>query len=287
MQSRATWAVVSALLFASCRSDRPPTPADAPMSTPSQPAAVDPTTLTYIATDFAFHGPAQVPAGVVTIRLANKGKEFHQLQLVRLAGGKTVADFASAMKDHGPPPEWAAWVGGPTAAQPGSEVNSTQMLSPGQYAVLCLIPSSDLVAHSTKGMVASLHVTSPSSTPAAEPEADIVATLTDYDFKFSSPLTPGLHVIRVENAGPQAHELVLLKLAPGSSLQDFAVWAEKMQGPPPAEGVGGIAILDNDLHSQFSVNLEPGEYGLFCFVPDMKDGKPHLMHGMAKQIKVG
>ena len=34
------------------------------------------------------------------------------------------------------------------------------------------------------------------------------------------------------------------------------------------------------------VDLEPGEYGLFCFLPDAKDGKPHVAHGMVKQITV-
>ena len=37
----------------------------------------------------------------------------------------------------------------------------------------------------------------------------------------------------------------------------------------------------------FTADLAPGDYGLICFVPDAKDGKPHLMHGMMKQITVG
>lgn len=32
--------------------------------------------------------------------------------------------------------------------------------------------------------------------------------------------------------------------------------------------------------------VTPGDYGLMCFVADAKDGKPHLVHGMVKTIKV-
>ena len=30
----------------------------------------------------------------------------------------------------------------------------------------------------------------------------------------------------VENAGPQVHEVVMVKLSPGKTIEDFAMWAE-------------------------------------------------------------
>jgi hypothetical protein len=39
-------------------------------------------------------------------------------------------------------------------------------------------------------------------------------------------------------------------------------------------------------HAFVDLDLEPGEYGLICFLPDMKDGKPHFHHGMVKKITV-
>jgi hypothetical protein len=33
--------------------------------------------------------------------------------------------------------------------------------------------------------------------------------------------------------------------------------------------------------------LEAGNYGLICFFPDTRDGKPHLVHGMMTNVKVG
>jgi len=36
----------------------------------------------------------------------------------------------------------------------------------------------------------------------------------------------------------------------------------------------------------FTADFTPGNYILMCFLPDAKDGKPHLAHGMTKQITV-
>jgi hypothetical protein len=40
------------------------------------------------------------------------------------------------------------------------------------------------------------------------------------------------------------------------------------------------------MHASIDVTFIPGQYALLCFVPDMKDGKPHFAHGMAKLIEV-
>jgi hypothetical protein len=45
--------------------------------------------------------------------------------------------------------------------------------------------------------------------------------------------------------------------------------------------------MDGGRHAYINANLEPGNYALVCFMPDAKDGKPHLMHGMIKEVKVG
>jgi plastocyanin len=223
------------------------------------------------------------------MRLVNNGKELHHAQMIRIEDGKTMADIAKALKNPGPPPSWVKWVGGPNAVLPGKETRATSALTPGLYAYLCFIPSPDRVIHASKGMVLPFEVTpAPASAAAGLPAPDVTITLVDYDFQISHPLTAGKRTILVENAGPQPHELALLKLAPGKSVAAFAAWdAGGMKGPPPAEPIGGVVALDKGANATFTVDLTPGEYGLLCFVPDTKDGKPHLAHGMIKTIKVG
>lgn len=84
MRTRAAGALLSIAVSAvatSCTADRATKGADSAAASPpsttaaATTASVAPTTVTFTATDFAFTGPAQVPAGVVTIRLVNQGKE--------------------------------------------------------------------------------------------------------------------------------------------------------------------------------------------------------------------
>ena len=278
---------------AACRSDRgqTSTPADtaaAAAAATTVPAAAPPGEMIHVvATDFKFKLPESIPAGAVTFHMMNEGKQLHHAQLVRLDDGKTVADLAAAFKVEGPPPPWAHFLGGPNGTAPGSAAVSTAVLAPGQYAVLCFIPGPDGVPHVAKGMLQGFRVV-PSSAGSTLPAAADTIRISDYDFAPSRPLTAGSHTILVQNDGPQPHELVLLHLNPGKTVRDFGVWATSggMKGPPPALPVGGVAVLDHGAGATFTADLAKGDYAFICFVPDAKDGKPHVEHGMAKQFRI-
>jgi hypothetical protein len=279
--------LIAAGTFAGCKSDRPAGGTGITPATATEASKAAPAIVTVTATDFRFDAPATAPAGAVTIHLINHGKELHQVQLVKLENGKTAADFAKALQTPGPPPSWIKFVGGPNGIAPGQEARATSVLAPGSYMYLCFIPSQDGVMHAAKGMVRPFEVTATSGAMAEAPAADVTITLTDYAFDSSQPLTAGAHTILVKNAGPQAHEIVLLRLPPGKKAEDFGRWAETgMKGPPPAEPLGGVGFLDKGLEGSFTADLTPGDYGFICFVPDAKDGKPHLAHGMMKTITV-
>ena len=240
-----------------------------------------------IASDFSFQAPDELPAGPTTFRLVNRGPAIHHAQIMRLEDGKTLEDLLAAFQSHGPPPAWLKAVGGPNAPDPGAEAIGTVVLEPGNYAIVCFVDMPDHIPHFVKGMVRAFRVTPALvQASATEPRADATMTLSDYDFQLSAPLTAGRRTIRVENAGPQAHEVELVRLAPGKTAQDLMGWMQEMQGPPPGSAIGGVAGLDPGRHASFTADLTPGEYVLICFIPDSKDGKPHLAHGMMKTITV-
>ncbi len=282
-------ALVAAGILGGCQSNRSDTATGDSASTRSQSTATRATTVNVTAKDFAFDAPARVPAGLVTMQLANNGSELHHAQVIRLEEGKTLADLGQAMKSHGPPPAWVKFVGGPNAIPPGKNANATAVLEPGRYAYLCFVWGPDKVMHVNKGMVREFEVVDSASNGARElPAADITINLVDYDFQQSQPLTPGRKTILVTNDGPQPHEVALVKLEPGKKVEEFAYWVENgLKGPPPAQPVGGIVMLDKGAKGTFTADLTAGNYGLICFFPDAKDGKPHLAHGMMKTIKVG
>jgi uncharacterized cupredoxin-like copper-binding protein len=288
LRCSAALTLVAAGVLAGCKSDRPGSGTGSSPATATESAKAAPATVTVTATDYGFDAPATAPAGAVTIHLINHGKELHQVQLIKLENGKTAADLAKAMRTPGPTPSWVKFVGGPNGIAPGQEARATSVLAPGRYVFLCFIPSQDGVMHAAKGMVRPFEVTAASTASTAEaPAADVTITLTDYAFNSSQPLTAGPHTILVKNTGPQPHEIVLLKLPPGKKAEDFGRWAETgMKGPPPAEPLGGVGFLDKGLQGSFTADLTPGDYGFICFVPDAKDGKPHLAHGMMRTITV-
>src|SRR4029078_2361359 len=63
-------------------------------------------------------------------------------------------------------------------------------------------------------------------------------------------------------------------------------YADKVDGPPPGDGLGGITAMIPGATEYFTANLTPGNYVMICFVPDAKDGKPHSDHGMVKEFTV-
>jgi hypothetical protein len=150
----------------------------------------------------------------------------------------------------------------------------------------CMIPSDDGVPHLMKGMIRPLTVVRAASR-AELPDADVQLTLRDYSFTLSQRLTPGRHRIEVRNAANQSHEIELVKLLPGKTTQDLLSWLEKMQGAPVGMAVGGVSPLAPASQSMFTVDLSPGKYVLLCFLPDARDHKSHLSHGMVQEIEVG
>ena len=110
--------------------------------------------------------------------------------------------------------------------------------------------------------------------------------LLDFDFAIQGELRPGLTTFRVENSASQPHEVFLIALDRGATVQQALAWLENPQGPPPFSAQGGVAFLSTGQANNFSVRLRAGDYGLICFIPDANDGRPHFAHGMIRQITV-
>jgi uncharacterized cupredoxin-like copper-binding protein len=273
--------IVALLAFAAAGCAKKPAPA------PSQQAG--PNHVIVTAQDFAFTAPDSISAGLEMFHLVNKGPSLHHLQIVALDSGKTAEDLMNAMKNPGPPPAWARFVGGPNVVPPtGTDTAVAWLTLPaGNYVMLCLVPDTAGVPHFAHGMFHALTVTPGAAQPAAEPTADVVIHLKDYEFDVTGALTAGAHTIRIVNDGPQMHEMLLAQLAPGKKASDLVDFVEKdhMRGMPPARPLGGATTLSPGASQEIAVTLTPGDYGLFCFIPG-PDGKDHVLHGMVKELTV-
>jgi hypothetical protein len=264
-------------VFGCARGETPP--AD------SATAPAEPPVVTITARDFAFTMPDTIRSGMTKIVLVNEGPTIHHAQLIRLEEGKTLADLQAALKAGGPPPAWIVDMGGPNPPPTGGSTSTIQPLEPGNYAVLCFVDLPDHVPHFTKGMLKGF-VVAPATNNAVAPTPTVTMTVADYSFTVDTALTAGRQLVKVVNNGPQTHEVIVIKLDSAKTVDDFMKFMQTYKGDIPAEPVGGIAAVRPGTTNYFEVNLSPGEYVLICLLPDSKDGKSHVSHGMLQKLTI-
>ena len=252
-------------------------------------AVATPPDVHFTARDFAFEGPDTISAGMTTLVLHNDGPTLHHLLLLRLEDGKTLQDLESAvstMKPTDMPPSWAVPVGGVNPPDPGSDTRATLDIKPGTYAVTCVVDVPDHVPHIMKGMIKGLTVVPATGPSAPAPASDLTVTAVDFSFAFSAPPTAGHHVIKFVNDGKQPHELEIVRLAPGKTLDDLAKWGQTYQGDLPGSSLGGAAPMAPGVVEYIPVDLTPGNYVALCFVLDPTSHMPHLAEGMVSPFTI-
>jgi plastocyanin len=252
-------------------------------ASPATTRATRPAAVAITAREYAFDVPASIAGGVVSLRFTNSGNEPHFAGIVRLAPGRTAADAMAFFSGppSGPPP--FEEVGGLPTTDPQGTGNQQLVLEPGSYALFCTLPAPDGVPHTAKGMVAAFTVTEATG-PASLPATG--ARITGRDFAFSDPpaFTAGDNTVTLANEGSQLHEINLVELPPGKTLDDLRAWFGATggpAGPPPARFLSGAAIKPGAATTT-RLTLEAGHtYALICAIPDPSDGKPHVLKGMA------
>ena len=287
---RSSLALIASLaVLAACAGGEQAGDATADSAAPATAAAALPPEITIVATDFAYEAPDTVSGGMVTLKLVNNGKTLHHVQLLRLLDGKSFTDLTEGLKHMtpgSPPPPWIEDVVGPNSPEPGATSSLVRDLTPGNYAIICFIDTPDHVPHVAKGMIKALTVVAPTGEVVAAPTSDVTVQMTDYDWTLSAPLTAGKHMIRLENLAQQSHEMFIAKLDSGKTKEDFLKWGMTFAGPPPAKAMGGTSGQKKGDVAFVPVDLTPGNYLFVCFLPDAKDGKPHLAHGMIKEFTI-
>lgn len=277
-----------------------------PASEESQNMATTPPNLVALSSaNNAFEAPDTISAGWTDFQFANKGDDIHYAHFVKLASGRTaselVAEYAEAIRTSAPRPEWLVRFGGPGGAIPGGSSAVTQYMEPGTYVLLCPVEDSAGTPHFAKGEFRTVVVGSSGSVASARdaaPSATATIRLLDFGFAVDSQLTAGEHTIRVSNAGIEGHDLVIMKLAQGITLDDVrrtmnpeAARRTDSAAKPPVPFhelgslTGGIAVIHSGMDVFFPTTLERGDYVFLCMTT-AKDGRSHMEHGMIQQVSV-
>ena len=256
---------------------RPPAPGGQPSTA---------TLVRVVAHDYAFDSTHTVPAGLVAVRLVNQGHAIHMLGIARLDSGKTAADAFHALVAKRPMP-WFRELGGPGAVSPGDSVTAYAVLEPGRYSMICWVADSAGRAHFMDGMISELDVTGTTAGAPVEPPPDIELRESDYHIEMSRTPTAGPHLFRMDNDGPQNHDVAIVRMLPGKTVDQVMDWMDNPGRVAPAgEALGGLVGVTRYGHAEFSLTLTPGNYVVMCLIPDVHDGKSHFRHGMVRRFTV-
>ena len=272
LRSMRGWSVASGLFMTLC----------------GLPVSVGAAVTTFIAEDYAFTGPEQLESGRHRVRLINRGRDVHQIQFLALPSGKTLTDVERVLASRSPSlPNWLRRHGGVNSVAPGNEASVEIQVEPGDYLLLCGIPDVAGRPHAMRGMVRALRVVEAASSGEPAPRADATLRLTDFAFALSGPLQAGARTVELVNDGRQAHEVVVIRLAEGTSAQDF-IERYRPGGLPNSAGreAGGVTGIDPGRPAVMHLDLESGRYGLLCFLADPVTGAPHFSRGMWLDVNV-
>lgn len=237
-----------------------------------------------------FDAPSELSAGWAAITLVNESDGRRQAALLRFEEGKTMPDLAAAMAEGAAgAPSWLTPIGGPSGVMPGSSGSALVNLQPGDYVMLDPVPDEEGVPGVAKGYIMPFTVAKAEKMPDA-PEAVLTLDMVDYAYTFDNDaISAGEQTVRITNSGPQeAHEVAIIRLNEGATVQDFlaAMAPDAPPGPPPGVPVAGLASLAIGEEAYLTVKLESGvKYGLLCFLPSSENqGTPHFMLGMVGEF---
>jgi hypothetical protein len=214
--------------------------------------------------EYAFVMPGTIEGGWTTLRLRNTGREPHGFALVRLEGGKTLADvrrfLGSAEAQQGPPPDWVEIRAGIPTLERGGEASLTQRLEPGRYALICFLDGPSGKPHFADGMIGVVDVAGDAG--AEPPKVD--ATLELGKGLTAPSIEAGERTLELRNGGDRPNAVFLLSYEPGKTSADLIRWEEGgMRGPAPGRFHGGAIGVPPRTSVYYTYTFEPGrEYAV-------------------------
>jgi hypothetical protein len=132
--------------------------------------------------------------------------------------------------------------------------------------------------------------TAPATDEAPSPASNGELAINAVDFAFELPATApaGETNIVFTNNGEEPHELVMVGLSDEAPpITELIELSEKkaeefFTGPP----VGSDGPIEPGESKEISAELQPGNYGLVCFVESKTEKQPHAFLGMVNSLVV-
>jgi len=252
----------------------------------AMPSTTVPGTVTINAYDYFYDSPNPIAGGVVTIRLVNRGQDFHNVWIVKIDEGYAFSDFMRAMGPGRALPGWFTPLGGPESPEPGSESRLTVELPPGRYALACLLPAAAHgTTHMAKGMFLPLTVTKESAR--TTPKGDVPIRITQDGFVAPEAVNAGTHLLHVYSESPTPRGFRLARLGDGKTAADAQAWiAGGQSGSAPFVLVGGTTPMAQGGTVWMPLSFASGRYALLPMGIDLGSGELRYQKGTVATILV-
>jgi hypothetical protein len=275
--------------------------------------------LNVTATDTGYEGlPTETPAGRYLVNFTNSAQQPSLIDFLMMPEGVDVtaiiqppaaaalatpelpeaAGSPAAGSEAGGPPDWyyTTSIAGGAGAFPGQTVQMVLDLPPGNFIAWAEDPTAPITP-------ASFRVTGEMATPAVTeaPQAAVtvqeIVTESGFGFQIEGDFATGAQVVAVANLSDQPHFVEIDRTPSPLTVDQVMQLVNLPMGGTPPPGLPNPADIEiaafigtqSQGTTQWrSLDLDPGDYVLLCWVPDpTRGGIPHAMEGMVAVFSVG
>jgi hypothetical protein len=236
----------------------------------------------------AFKSPSSADSGLVTVKLANKGKAPHGVQFIQYTGDHTAADVQKQLGSNSNKiPDWIKLPGGINGVPGGQTGEATLNLPEGNYVIVDAAalggPSSGPPA------TAEMKLSGGDTGDLPSTDAQVTAAEAGKDhWKWDvSGLHAGKNEVTFDSEGDDAVHIIIAAHVKGKAPPLSQIEKDlSSNGPPPpyvdAAGAQSTALVDGGDSQTLSLDLKkPGQYIFFCPLTDRDGkGKPHDQEGL-------
>lgn len=245
-------------------------------------------TLTIIARDTALESPPTVPAGLTNVRLLLNTKTRRELVVHRIPAGMAAEELVRGAA--GRPGRWfERWsFGGPAVPRDSSNEAAAMMeLRPGRYALVSYEVDAAGRPRGDKYMWALVTaIRSAVLIPARFPVPDATFKIRDNRIDVKGALRRGQRTLQVENSGTQAHEMLIMRLKPGKTVDDVQRWLRDRRDVAPFIYVGGVTPISPGFSAQTRLVLQAGTHVVLSALRSGGDRTEGYQRGVIATFKV-
>lgn len=216
--------------------------------------------------------PDGIPAGLVELTIDNVDTQWHAAIIRQLNEGVSLEEFsATFQKEPRSTFPMTSFIGGPDVP--------AKTTIPGYYT----LQSSTYVVvdnWAEPWRFASFQVEGETA-QAQPPQAEVIVHMKEYAFEMPEALPSGRKLWQFTNQGQFLHNLGIIRLVEGKSMDDVIAWTKEQQGPEPFEYFTMWNILSPGATSWGEIELQAGDYLAVDFMPDFaNEGGWNMEQGM-------